>query len=54
MLDEFVKLINTLGFPITVSLYLLFKINVQIVSLTQSIQDLKKEIAAVIKNQNCE
>lgn len=54
MLDEFVKLINTLGFPIAVSLYLLFKINVQIASLTQSIQDLKKEITAVIKNQNCE
>ncbi|WP_010241259.1 YvrJ family protein [Clostridium arbusti] len=51
MLDQFVKLINTLGFPIAVSLYLLFKVNVQIGALTQSIQDLRKDIAVVIKNR---
>lgn len=52
MYDEIVKLINTVGFPIAVSLFLLFKLNGQIDALILSIQELKEEIAAVIKNQN--
>ncbi|AGK95934.1 YvrJ family protein [Clostridium pasteurianum] len=52
MYDEIVKLINTVGFPIAVSLFLLIKLNGQLDTLIKSIHELKEEIAAVIKNQD--
>lgn len=51
MYDQIVKLINTVGFPIAVSIVLLYKVNGEIDELIKSIQDLKEEIATVIKNQ---
>lgn len=51
MYDELVKLISTVGFPIAVSIFLLTKVNEEIDELIKSIQELKVEIATVIKNQ---
>jgi hypothetical protein len=51
MYDELVRLVNTVGFPIAVSIFLLTKVNDEIDQLIKSIQELKAEIATVIKNQ---
>jgi|GEM_PF-3279347 hypothetical protein len=51
MYDELVRLVNTVGFPIAVSIFLLTKVNAEIDELIKSIQELKAEIATVIKNQ---
>lgn len=51
MYDELIKLVNTVGFPIAVSLFLLIKVNGEIDDLIKSILELKEEIATVIKNQ---
>ena len=51
MYDELVRIVNTVGFPIAVSIFLLSKVNDEIDELIKSIQELKAEIATVIKNQ---
>lgn len=51
MYDQLVSLISTVGFPIAVSIYLLIRFENKIDLLVQSIQDLREDISAVIKNQ---
>ena len=48
MYDVFVKLVNTVGFPIGVSIYLLVRFEKKIEDLNKSIADLTKVISAVI------
>lgn len=48
MYDAFVKLVNTVGFPIGVSIYLLVKFEKKIDDLNRSIYDLKVNISTVI------
>jgi flagellar biogenesis protein FliO len=50
MFDAFVKLINTVGFPIAVSIYLLVRFEKKIEDLNKSISDLTAVISAVIGN----
>lgn len=49
MYDQLVNLISGVGFPIAVSIYLLIRFENKIDELVKSIQDLKEDIAAVIK-----
>ncbi|MBZ9685917.1 YvrJ family protein [Clostridium estertheticum] len=48
MYDAFVKLVNTVGFPIGVSIYLLVRFEKKIEDLNKSIADLTVAISAVI------
>jgi flagellar biogenesis protein FliO len=48
MYDAFVKLVNTVGFPIGVSIYLLVRIEKKIENLNKSISDLRVAISTVI------
>lgn len=49
MYDQLVSLISDLGFPIAVSIYLLIRFESKIDLLVKSIQDLREDIADVIK-----
>lgn len=49
MYDQLVSLISSVGFPIAVSIYLLIRFESKIDLLVKSIQDLKVDIADVIK-----
>ncbi|ADK16302.1 hypothetical protein CLJU_c32550 [Clostridium ljungdahlii DSM 13528] len=51
MYDQLVSLISTVGFPIAVSIYLLIRFENKIDLLVKSIEDLREDISAVIKNQ---
>jgi len=51
MYDQLVNLISNLGFPIAVSIYLLIRLESKIDISIQSLNDLKEDIAVVIKNQ---
>jgi hypothetical protein len=51
MYDQLVSLISSVGVPIAVSVYLLIRFENKIDLLVQSIQDLREDISAVIKNQ---
>lgn len=51
MYDQLVSLISDLGFPIVVSVYLLIRFEDKIDLLVQSLQGLREDISAVIKNQ---
>ncbi len=51
MYDQLVSLISTIGFPIAVSIYLLIRFENKIDLLVKSIEDLREDISAVIKNQ---
>ncbi|MGK0465663.1 YvrJ family protein [Clostridium sp.] len=48
MYDAFVKLVNTVGFPIGVSIYLLVKFDKKIEDLNKSICNLTAVISTVI------
>lgn len=48
MYDAFVKLVNTVGFPIGVSIYLLVRFEKKIENLNKSISDLIVVISTVI------
>ena len=48
MYDAFVKLVNTVGFPIGVSIYLLVRFEKKIDNLNKSISDLTVIITTVI------
>lgn len=48
MYDAFIKLINTVGFPIGVSIYLLVKFEKKIEDLNKSISNLTVVISTVI------
>jgi hypothetical protein len=48
MFDAFVKLVNTVGFPIGVSIYLLVRFEKKIEDLNKSISELTSVISAVI------
>ena len=48
MYDAFVKLVNTVGFPIGVSIYLLVRFEKKIEYLNKSICDLTVAISTVI------
>ncbi|MBU3188408.1 YvrJ family protein [Clostridium bowmanii] len=48
MYDAFVKLINTVGFPIGVSIYLLVRFEKKIEDLNKSISQLTVSISTVI------
>ena len=48
MYDTFVTLINTVGFPIGVSIYLLVRFEKKIEDLNKSISDLTAAISTVI------
>ena len=48
MFDAFVKLVNTVGFPIGVSIYLLVRFEKKIDNLNKSISDLTVIISTVI------
>ncbi|MGH4118776.1 YvrJ family protein [Clostridium sp.] len=48
MFDAFVKLANTVGFPIGVSIYLLVRFEKKIEDLNKSISNLTAVISAVI------
>ena len=48
MFDAFVKLVNTVGFPISVSIYLLVRFEKKIEDLNKSISDLTTAISTVI------
>ncbi|MGE5626575.1 MAG: YvrJ family protein [Solirubrobacterales bacterium] len=51
MYDQLVNLISNLGFPIAVSIYLLFRLEGRIDELIKAAKSLKDDIAVVIKNQ---
>mgnify|MGYP001498712715 CR=1 FL=1 len=51
MYDQLVSLISTVGFPIAVSIYLLIRFENKIDLLVKSIEDLRADIAAVIKDR---
>lgn len=51
MYDQLFSLISTVGFPIAVSIYLLIRFENKIDLLVKSIEDLRADISAVIKNQ---
>ncbi len=51
MYDQLVSLISSVGFPIAVSVYLLIRFEDKIDLLVQSIQDLRSDKSAVIKDQ---
>lgn len=51
MYDQLVNLISNLGFPIAVSIYLLIRLESKIDISIQSLNNLKEDIAVVIKNQ---
>lgn len=51
MYDELVKLISTVGFPISVSVYLLVRFEKKLDNLNKSISDLTAAITTVIENQ---
>ncbi|MCS7201801.1 MAG: YvrJ family protein [Dictyoglomus sp.] len=46
-MDELVKIISNLGFPIVVSLILLLRIEYRLESLTRAIQDLSQAIISI-------
>ena len=48
MYDAFIKLINTAGFPIGVSIYLMVKFEKKIEELNKSVCDLTVTISTVI------
>jgi hypothetical protein len=48
MYDSLVKLINTVGFPIGVSIYLLVRLDKKLDSISKSLNELKADIATVI------
>ncbi|MGK0466864.1 YvrJ family protein [Clostridium sp.] len=48
MYDAFIKLVNTVGFPIGVSVYLLIKFEKKIEDLNKSISNLTAVISIVI------
>lgn len=48
MYDAFVKLVNTVGFPISVSIYLLVRFEKKIEDLNKSISELTAAISTVI------
>ena len=48
MYEAFIKLINTVGFPISVSIYLLVRFDKKIEDLNKSISDLTVAISTVI------
>ena len=48
MFDAFVKLVNTVGFPIGVSVFLLVRFEKKIEDLNKSISDLTVVISTVI------
>ncbi|GCD13110.1 YvrJ family protein [Clostridium tagluense] len=48
MYDAFVKLVNTVGFPISVTIYLLVRFEKKIEDLNKSIADLTAAISTVI------
>ena len=48
MYDAFIKLVNTVGFPIGVSIYLLVRFEKKIEELNKSISDLTAAISVVI------
>ncbi|MBU3130438.1 YvrJ family protein [Clostridium tagluense] len=48
MYDAFVKLVNTVGFPISVTIYLLVRFEKKIEDLNKSISDLTAAISTVI------
>jgi flagellar biogenesis protein FliO len=48
MYDAFVKLVNTVGFPIGVSIYLLVRFEKKIEDLNKSISSLTSAISTVI------
>ncbi|MHC6178843.1 YvrJ family protein [Clostridium sp. JNZ X4-2] len=50
MYDQLVDLISSLGFPIAVSIYLLFNFNTKLDTLIKSVQEVEKSISAVIKH----
>lgn len=51
MYEEFINLISSVGFPITVSIYLLVRFEKKIEVLNKSIQDLTVVITTVLGNQ---
>ncbi|MBP2032972.1 hypothetical protein J2Z42_001651 [Clostridium algifaecis] len=51
MYDQLISLISTVGFPIAVSIYLLVRFENKIDAIAKSIQDLRADILAVIKEQ---
>ncbi|MBV7271627.1 YvrJ family protein [Clostridiaceae bacterium UIB06] len=51
MYDQLVNLISSVGFPIAVSVYLLTRFESKIDLLIKSIEGLRVDMAAVIKNQ---
>ncbi len=48
MYDAFIKLVNTVGFPIGVSIYLLVRLEKKIEDLNKSITNLTVAISTVI------
>lgn len=46
-MDDIIKLIANLGFPIAVSVYLLVRIEGKLEKLTESINDLSKAITSI-------
>ena len=48
MYDAFIKLVNTVGFPIGVSIYLLVRFEKKIEELNKSITNLTVDISTVI------
>ena len=51
MYEQLVNLISNLGFPIAVSIYLLIRLESKIDISIQALNNLKEDIAVVIKNQ---
>ena len=51
MYDQLVNLTSTVGFPIAVSIYLLIRFGNKIDLMCKSIEDLREDISAVIKDQ---
>ncbi|MCB2291433.1 YvrJ family protein [Clostridium sp. CS001] len=49
MYDTFIKLVNTVGFPIGVSIYLLVRFEKKIEDLNKSISELTAAISTVIE-----
>ncbi len=51
MFEELTALVSTVGFPISVSIYLLVRFEKKIEELNKSISELTKVITAVMSNQ---
>jgi hypothetical protein len=52
LIDQFVKEIPTVGFPIVVALYFIFTLNKTLQTLVASIQSLEKTVEHALRSAN--